>query len=66
VVVGLALAMALALVTGSVLLLGYATATASVLIIVALLLRKAASRGFAPPIESAVPRWMESEDREAA
>jgi hypothetical protein len=66
VVVGLALAVALALVTGSVLLLGYAAATASVLIIVTLLLRKAVRRESASAIESAVPRWVDVEDREAA
>jgi hypothetical protein len=66
VVVGLALAVALALVTGSVLLLGYAAAAASVLIIVTLLLRKAVRRDSASPIESAVPRWVDAEDRKAA
>jgi hypothetical protein len=66
VVVGFPLAVALALVTGSVLLVGYAAATASVLIIVTLLLKKAFRGGSASPIESPVPRWVDSEDREAA
>ena len=66
VVVGLALAVALALVTGSVLLVGYAAAAASVLIIVTLLFRKALRAGSASPIQSPVPRWADSEDQEAA
>ena len=67
VVVGLPLVVALALVTGSVLLVGYAAAAASVLIIVSLLGRKALRGGWsASPIESPVPRRVDSEDREAA
>jgi hypothetical protein len=66
VIVGLPLAVALALVTGSVLLVGYAAATASVLMMVTLLVRKAISGESASPIKSAVPRWVDLEDREAA
>jgi hypothetical protein len=66
VVVGLALVVALALVTGSVLLIGYAAAAASLLIIVTLLVRKALRGRGASPIQSPVPRWVDSEDREAA
>lgn len=65
VVVGFALVVALALVTESVLLVGYAAAAASLLIVVTLLVRKAL-RGASSPIRSAVPRWVDSEDREAA
>jgi hypothetical protein len=66
VLVGFALIVALALVTGSVLLVGYAAATASLLIIVALLVRKGIRGGSASPIPSPVPRWVDSADREAA
>ena len=63
---GLALTVALALVTGSVLLIGYATAAASLLIIVTLLVRKALRGRSASPIQSPVPRWLDSREREAA
>jgi hypothetical protein len=66
VIVGLALIVALALVTGTVLLVGYAAATASLLIIVALLVRKGIRGRLASPIPSPVPRWVDSADREAA
>ena len=66
VLVGIALIVALALVTGSVLLVGYAAAAASLLIIVTLLIRKAIRGGsaFADPVaRAAVGRF---DDREAA
>jgi hypothetical protein len=64
--VGLALTVAFALVTGSVLLIGYAAAAASLLIIVTLLVRRALRGGSASPIPLDVARWVDSEDREAA
>jgi uncharacterized membrane protein YphA (DoxX/SURF4 family) len=66
VVVALALIVGLTLVTGSVLLIGYAAAAASLLIIVTLLVRNALRGGSASPIQSPVPRWVDSREREAA
>jgi hypothetical protein len=66
VVVAFALIVALVLVTGSVQLVGYAAAAASLLMIATLLARKALRGEAASPIQSAVPRWVDSEDREAA
>jgi hypothetical protein len=66
VAVGLALIVGLALVTGSVLLIGYVAAAASLLMLVTLLVRKAGRSGSVLRIESPVPRWIDSEDREAA
>ncbi len=66
VVLGFALVVALALGTGSVLLVGYAAAAASLLTIVTLLVRKALRGGSASPIPLDVARWVDSEDREAA
>jgi hypothetical protein len=66
VVVGLALVVALALVTGSVLLVGYAAAAASLLSIGILLVRKAIQRESTELAASPVPRWIDAEDREAA
>lgn len=63
---GLALISAVALITSSVLLIGYAASAASLMSIVALLVGRMLSGRSAPPIESAVPRWIDSEDREAA
>jgi hypothetical protein len=66
VVVGLALIIGLTLATGSVLVVGYAAAAASLLTIVTLLVRKPLRRRFASPIQSPIPRWVDSEVREAA
>jgi hypothetical protein len=66
VVVGLALIIGLTLVTGSVLLAGYVAAAASLLTIVTLLVRKPLRRRSASPIQSPIPRWVDSEEREAA
>jgi hypothetical protein len=66
VLVGLALIVALALFTGSVLLVGYAAAAASLVIIITLLVRKAFRGRSAPPIPLDVARWVEAEHREAA
>jgi hypothetical protein len=63
---GFALIVALAVATGSVLLIGYAAASASLLTIVSLVVRKAL-RGRSPaPIPLEVAGWVDSEDREAA
>jgi hypothetical protein len=66
VAVGFAIIMGLALLTGSVLLVGYAAAAASLLVIVTLLVRRVVRRGSASPLQSPVPRWVDSQDREAA
>jgi hypothetical protein len=66
VVVGLASIVALALVTGSVLLIAYAAAAASLLTALTMLLKKAIRGRSTAPLESFVPRWEDAEDREAA
>ena len=66
VVVGFSLIVALALGTGSVLLLGYAAAAASLLVIVTLLVREALRGWSASPIRLDAARWVDSEDQEAA
>ena len=66
VVVGFALIVALVLVTGSVLLVGYAAAAASLLIVATLLVRRAVRGRTESPIPLNVTRWVDSEDREAA
>ncbi len=66
VVLALVLAVALALVTGSVLLIGYIAAAASLLTVAILLVRRALRGDSIAPIESFVPRWVDAEDREAA
>jgi hypothetical protein len=66
VVVGFVLIIALALVTGSVLLIGYVAAAAALLIVVTLLVRKALRRESKVVIEAPVPRWVDAEEREAA
>ena len=64
--VGFVLLIALALATGSVLLIGYVAAAASLLTVVTLLVRKALRRESKVMIESPVPRWVDAEEREAA
>jgi hypothetical protein len=66
VVVGFVLIIALALITGSVLLIGYVAAAASLLTVATLLVRKALRRESKMTIESPVPRWIDAEEREAA
>ena len=66
VIVGFALIVALALVTGSVLLIAYGAAAASLLTVPALLVKRAIRRDSRAPIESFVPRWVDAKDREAA
>ena len=65
-VVGFASVVALALATGSVLLIGYVAAAASLLTVATLLVRRAVRGKPAEPMESFVPRWVADEDREAA
>jgi hypothetical protein len=66
VVLGFVVIVALALVTGSVLLIGYVAAAASLLTVLTLLVKKAVRGTSTAPIESFVPRWIDAEDREAA
>lgn len=65
-VVGFVLIIALALVTGSVLLIGYVAAAASLLTVVTLLVRKALRRESKVWTESPIPRWVDAEEPEAA
>jgi hypothetical protein len=62
----LVLIVGLALLTGSVLLIGYAAAAASLLTVVTLLVRKALRREPKVLVESPVPRWVDAAEREAA
>jgi hypothetical protein len=66
VVLGFVLIVALALVTDSVLLIGYVAAAASLLTALTLLVKGAVRGDSTALIESFVPRWVDSEDREAA
>jgi len=66
VVLGFVLIVALALFTGSVLLIGYVAAAASLLTVLTLLVKRAIRGESTAPIESFVPRWVDAEDREAA
>ena len=66
VVLGFVLMVALALFTGSVLLIGYVAAAASLLAFLSLLVKRAIRSDSTAPIESFVPRWVDAEDREAA
>ena len=62
---GLAIIVGFAVVTESVLLIGYAAGAASLLTIVALFIWDVLRRR-TPSVESPVPRWGASGDREAA
>jgi hypothetical protein len=66
VVLGFVLIVALALVTGSVLLIGYVAAAASLLTVLTLVVKRAIRGESTAPIESFAPRWVDAEDREAA
>ena len=66
VVVGFVLVMALALLTGSVLLIGYVAAAAALLAILTLVVKRAIRGESATPMKSFVPRWVDTEDRKAA
>jgi len=65
VVVGIVSALVLAVMTGSVLLLGYVIAGASLLLVVGVLLRKAIRR-IGSPVRSLGTAWLNESDREAA
>lgn len=65
-VVGFAFIVALALVTGSVLLVGYVAAAASLIVVATLLVRRAVRGRTESPIPLNVVKWVDSEDREAA
>jgi hypothetical protein len=65
-VVGLVLIVALALATGSVLLVGYVVAAALLLTGLTLLVKRALRGESTAPVASFVPRWADAEDREAA
>jgi hypothetical protein len=66
VIVGFVLVVAVALITESVLLIGYVAAAASLLTVVTVLVKRAIRRDSSAPIDSFVPRWVGMEDREAA
>jgi len=63
---GLSLIVALALLTGSVLLIGYVVAAASLLTIVTLVIRRAIRGESTVLSESLVPRAVATEERKAA
>jgi hypothetical protein len=65
-VLGFAMIAALALVTGSVLLIGYVAAAASLLTVVTLLVRKAIRGESRVFVESPIPGRVAAEEREAA
>lgn len=66
VVLGSVLVVALALFTGSVLLIGYVAAAASVVTALSVLVKRAIRGESIAPTESFVPRWVDMKDREAA
>ena len=66
VIVGIVFALALAVMTGSVLLLGYVLAGASLLLIFAVVIRKAIRRCAVSRVPSPDTRWLDLNDREAA
>jgi hypothetical protein len=66
VIVSIALALIVGVITESVLLLGYVIAGASLLLVVAVLLRKAMRRFAASRVRSSRARWLEVNDRKAA
>jgi hypothetical protein len=66
VVLAFMLILALAVLTGSVLLIGYVAAAASLLTGLTLFVKRAIGGEPTAPIESFIPRWVDAEDREAA
>ena len=66
VALGFVLIVALALFTGSVLLIGYVAAAASLLTVLTLLVKRAIRGDSIAPIGSFVPRWVDAEHRKAA
>ena len=65
-VVGIVCVAALAVITGSVLLVGYVVAGASLLLMLAMLIRRAVSRRRTPQMRPSHARWVDVRDREAA
>jgi hypothetical protein len=67
VILGMVLALVVAVMTGSVLLLGYVVAGASLLLVVGVLLRKTIRRYAGSPVPSSPHTpWLDLNDREAA
>lgn len=66
VIVGVALALVVAVMTGSVLLLGYVVAGASLLLVVGVLLRRAIRPYLGSSVPSSRTPWFDVNDREAA
>jgi hypothetical protein len=66
VLVGIVFAAALAVITGSVLLLGYVTAGASLLLMSAVLMRRLVRRRPTSQMPRSRARWLDVRDREAA
>jgi hypothetical protein len=66
VVVGIVCVAALAVITGSVLLLGYMIAGASLLLMSAVLIRRVIRRSLTPQMRRSDTRWLDESDREAA
>jgi hypothetical protein len=60
------LIVALALLTGSVLLMAYVAAAASLLTVLTVLVKKALHADSTDRIDLFVPRWVEATDRDAA
>jgi hypothetical protein len=65
-IVGIVCAAALAVITGSVLLLGYLIAGASLLLMASVLIRRVVRRGVSSPVRTSHTRWLDVSDREAA
>jgi hypothetical protein len=63
---GSAFVAALAVVTGSVLLVGYVIAAASLLLMSAVLIRRVIRRSLTSRIRPSHQRWLDESDREAA
>jgi hypothetical protein len=66
VIVGIGLALVVAVMTGSVLLLGYVVAGASLLLVVGVLLRRAIRPKSGSSVPSSRAAWFDVNDREAA
>jgi len=66
VILGIVLALVLAAMTGSVLLLGYVVAGASLLLVVGVLVRKAIRRYAGSSVPSPHTAWLDLNEREAA
>ena len=64
--VGVVCAAALAVFTGSVLLVGYVVAGASVLLMLAVLVRRMVRRRTTSRLRASHTRWLDASDREAA